>query len=314
VRDDYRECRRVIARHSKSFDLASRIYPAARRDDVAALYAWCRTCDDAIDLAPREAHREAMDALRRDLGVVYSEGSPSDPVYRCFQDVVRRRRIPFEYPSELLAGMRMDTEDTRFETLDDLLVYCWRVAGTVGLMMCHVMGVSDAGALRHAAHLGIAMQLTNISRDVQEDWALGRLYVPYALLPDALAASLRGRGLAPGGELPRGARDAFAPAVRQLLSVAQRYYASADLGMAYLAPRSALAVRTARLFYSEIGRRIEARGFDVTRGRAFVPAARKLQLAGSALRGFLSDRRRWPAVDLVSPGHVLERADAIQLV
>jgi phytoene synthase len=304
----------VIARHSKSFDLASRLFPRARRDEVAALYAWCRACDDAIDLAPATAHGPAVEALRVRLQSVYAGTPQGDPVLACFQDVVQRRRIPIEYPLGLLDGMAMDVENTRYDTIDELLVYCWRVAGTVGLMMCHVMGISDERAAPHAAHLGIGMQLTNVCRDVSEDWQRGRVYVPRELLPAALADWLEAHARAPvRPRLPATAREPLAAAVRRLLALADRYYDSADAGLAWLEPRSALAVRTARLVYAEIGRCIEAQGCDPTQGRAVVPTGRKLRLLGHALREFAADRWRWSRTELVTPTGVLPCAEAIRL-
>lgn len=312
--DRWAECRRVIAHHSKSFDLASRLFPPQRRDEVAALYGWCRRCDDAIDLAPPSEHRSALDGLRGELRALYDGAGQQDAVLHCFQEVVRRRRIPIEYPLELLEGMAMDVEVSTYDTLDELLVYCWRVAGTVGLMMCHVMGVSDERAAPHAAHLGIGMQLTNICRDVVEDWERGRVYVPAELLSPALVKELREGLLAPERPaLPETARPELAAAAGRLLRLADRYYASADVGLGYLEPRSALAVRTARSVYSEIGRRIEACGCDVMRGRAVVSTPRKLALAAQSVRRFVAERRAWPATALLAPTSVLQGADAVRL-
>jgi phytoene synthase len=314
VVDRWRECRRVIRHHSKSFDLASRLFPSARRDEVAALYGWCRTCDDAIDLAPPSAHRSAVEDLRTQLREVYAGASQDDPVLHCFQEVVKRRCIPIEYPAELLGGMAMDVENASYETIDDVLTYCWRVAGTVGLMMCHVMGVSDGRAAPHAAHLGIAMQITNICRDVVEDWERGRVYLPAEFLSPEFGKWLKEHALADERPpLPEAARTELASATGQLLAWAERYYASAEAGMRYLAPRSALAVRSARLVYAEIGRRIEARGCDVMLGRAVVPTRRKLQLVSHALRRFAADRRTWPATELIAPEGILQCADAVRL-
>jgi phytoene synthase len=315
VVEGWAACRRVIAQHSKSFDLASRLLPPGRRDEVAALYAWCRICDDAIDLAPAHEQAAALEGLRARLTEVYGDGPLGDPVLACFREVVRRRQIPIAYPVELLDGMAMDATHAHYETIDELLVYCWRVAGTVGLMMCHVMGVSDERAAAHAAHLGIGMQLTNVCRDVVEDWQRGRVYVPACLLGPSLGEWLRQNARQPGTRpaLPEAARPAFARAVGVLLARAERYYASADAGIAYLEPRSALAVRTARLVYAEIGRRIEARGCDVMLGRAVVPASRKLRLAGSALRRFVAERRSWSPSELRAPRAVLQCGDAVRL-
>ncbi len=312
--DPWKECRHVIARHSKSFDLASRLFPRERRDEVSALYAWCRSCDDAVDLAPVEGRSAALEALRNRVRAVYDGVPQQDPVLACFQLVVQRRRIPVDYPLELLDGMAMDLASIHYATLDELLVYAWRVAGTVGLMMCHVMGVAEGRAAPHAAHLGIGMQLTNMCRDVVEDWERGRVYVPAELLSADLARWIAEHLEAPERPpLPESARGELAGAARRLLALADRYYASADRGLQYLEPHSALAVRTARLVYAEIGVRIEARGGDVMRGRAVVPTLRKLRLAARALRHFAAERRRWNPTPLVAPESVLRGADAVRL-
>jgi phytoene synthase len=270
-----RLCRETIAQHSKSFALASRLLPPACRDDAAVVYAWCRGADDAVDLAARDQQPQALARLRAELRSVY-EGQPqSAPVLAAFQEVAQWRRIPREYPEELLAGMEMDAKETHYLSLDQLLLYCYRVAGTVGLMMCHVMGVREACALRHGAHLGMAMQLTNICRDVLEDWERGRLYVPEELLVDCGAAGLRARL---GGPLGREAQAPLARAVEQLLLQADRFYRSGDVGMRMLSWRCALAVRTARLVYSRIGHHIARHEYDVFAGRAYVPLASKLML------------------------------------
>lgn len=130
--------RENIARHSRSFALASRILPASCRADVAVVYAWCRRADDAIDLAEPEAQPLAVAQLRRELDSVYAREPQSDATLRAFQAVVLKYAIPSLYPLELLNGMEMDATGASYRTLDQLLVYCYRVAGTVGLMLCHV--------------------------------------------------------------------------------------------------------------------------------------------------------------------------------
>ena len=254
--------RRTIAHHSKSFALASRLLPAACRDDVVVLYAWCRRADDAIDLAPAHDRADALARLRAEIDAVYRGLPQEDDVLHELQHVIERHRIPESYPTELLAGMEMDVAGTRYQTMDVLLRYCFRVAGVVGLMMCHVMGVRDPKALRHAAHLGMAMQLTNICRDVREDWEQhGRLYLPEELL------AARG---------PRGT-------VAALVDESERYYRSGDAGLPALSFRCALAVCTARLVYAAIGARLSRRDHDVTRGRVVVPSIVKLWLVLKAL-------------------------------
>jgi len=258
----------TLATKSKSFALASHLLPPAHRDEMAVLYAWCRHVDDAIDLAPRAERPAALARLRAELDDVYA-GAPGSPILSAFADLVRARRIPRAYPEELLAGMEMDVLRARYLTLADLELYCFRVAGVVGLMACHVLGVSEPGALRNAAHLGIAMQLTNVCRDVEEDLADGRVYLPSEMLGVSLDR-------APAEGSP--ARTAVQRTVATLLTLADRYYRSADRGLPALGLRPALGIRVARHVYAAIGAILRRRAFDPFRGRAFVPLLHKLAL------------------------------------
>ena len=180
--DPIEHCAEIIRYHSKSFSLASRLLPAAVRRRAVVVYAWCRRADDAVDHAPPGYQLEALQRLRRELGEVYGGRQLDDPVLSSFQSVVRECGIHRAYTDELIDGMAMDVAGTRYDSMDTFLLYCFRVAGTVGLMMSHVMGLRDEGAVRYAAHLGMAMQMTNICRDVLEDWQRQRLYIPEELL------------------------------------------------------------------------------------------------------------------------------------
>jgi phytoene synthase len=272
-------CLATLAHHAKSFHFASRMLPRRCRDEAAVLYAWCRIADDAIDLAAPGEGRTNLTRLERELDDVYAGRPQTDPVLAAFAEVVRARGVPREYPAELLAGLAMDLEKDRYATLDELLLYAFRVAGTVALMMAHVLQVSELAALRRAVHLGIAMQLTNICRDVREDWERGRLYLPLDLLAQAGAPGVAAHL---GGELPPAVLPAIATVVRRLLGEADRYYRSGDRGIPALSGRCGLAVRTARLVYAAIGGRIAARGYDAWAGRAMVSLARKLGLLAKA--------------------------------
>ncbi|MBL9019943.1 MAG: phytoene/squalene synthase family protein [Myxococcales bacterium] len=281
--------RQIIAQHSKSFALASKLLPPASRGDTVVLYAWCRHVDDIVDDG---------------AGAVPAEISTA------FEELKQRRRIPDVYPRELLAGMDMDARGTHYATLEDLFTYAYRVAGVVGLMMTHVLGLADDEALGPAAHLGIAMQLTNVCRDVAEDWERGRLYVPDELLGEA-------RGLAGelGRPLPASASPALASAVRELLALADRYYRSADRGLRALPWRAALGVRSARDIYAAIGGRIARTGHDVHAGRAVVPRAAKLaRVAAAALRiASGAPRRLFARQRYHIPARTLELADVARL-
>jgi phytoene synthase len=270
------EARAIIRRHSKSFSLASLLLGEGLRDQASGLYAYCRRADDAVDLVAPEHAAQAVVELRAELDAVYSGASLTEPVLVEFQRLAFEANIPREYPEALLEGFYADATNQRYETTQSLYHYCWCVAGSVGAMMCHVLGVRRPRAVRHGVHLGMAMQLTNICRDVAEDWERGRLYLPDELVP-GLRDSLGNPAL------PAKHAAACAAAVRRLLAEADVLYASGDLGLPYLSFRSRLAVATARRVYSSIGQRILEQGADVTKGRAVVSSSEKaLHVLGAA--------------------------------
>jgi len=260
--------RDVIRKHSKSFALASVLLGRELRDAASGLYAYCRRADDAVDLVAAELAPARVAQLSAELDAVYAGKSLDVPELVAFQRLAREHAIPRAYPEALLEGFRLDAAGTRYQTSADLYHYCWCVAGSVGAMMCHVLGVRRERALIHGAHLGMAMQLTNICRDVAEDFERGRVYLPAELAP-----GVEPRG--PGAKLSKREAAGCAPAVRRLLTEAERFYASGDAGLAYLAPRARLAVATARNVYSAIGQQILAQGADVLAGRAFVSVPEK---------------------------------------
>lgn len=276
VRRSYRS----IAHHSRSFAMASRLLPVDVRDRAVVVYAWCRRADDAVDLAGPGNQAGALEELFTELDAIYGDTQLEDPLLDAFRAVTRERAIPIAYPRALLEGMRMDVDGTFYGDMDTLLRYCWCVAGIVGLLMCHVMGVREEAATRNAAHLGIAMQITNICRDVMEDWERGRLYIPATLLDDAGAPDLASRL---GDPFPEAAAQPVAAATERLLDIADRYYASGDAGLPALSWRCALSVRTARSVYSAIGSRVRSQGCDPRAGRAIVPKTHKLALAAGAM-------------------------------
>jgi phytoene synthase len=305
---DTRFCQEVIARHSKSFALASRLLSAEIRSAAVATYAWCRRADDAVDHAidHQHAHR-SLEQLRAELDSLDAGQIPDDPVLRALARVMESRRLPTYYLRELLTGMEMDVRSTRYDTIDELTLYCHRVAGVVGLMMCHVLGIESDLALAHAASLGTAMQLTNICRDVDEDWRRGRCYIPTSMLTARAKEVLHGP---PQAELPPHVRQDLVQPIRSLLDLAEQHYRAGDAGLVYLDRVSAWAIHTARLVYSGIGDALARQGYDVGAGRAFVTDARKKWLAISALTS--SVLRRHPARSkLRIPGKILKYPVAV---
>jgi len=288
VRAALNDCRDIITKGSKSFSLAAKLFEPEIRDAAVFLYGWCRYCDDQVDDASNSSDRVELDArlqaLKDKTASAFSFEPQSEPVFIALQHIVHRYAIPAHYALELIEGMAMDVRGTRYATLRELSLYCYRVAGTVGLMMSHVMGLRDESALRHAADLGIAMQLTNIARDITEDAAMGRIYLPLAWLDEAKIPLERIN--APEQ------RDKLAMLSLRLLNEANRYYRSGDAGLWHLSFRSACAVSAARHVYSEIGALLVKRGAHAWDERTYVTGARKLWVV---LRGVLSLVRSVPA-------------------
>ncbi len=296
--------REVISIHSKSFALASRLLGRTARDRSVIVYAWCRRADDAVDSVCPNRGGAAVDRLIGELRDVFLGTPTGDPVLDGFGMVARQTGIPLHYPEQLLAGMAMDAEETDYPDWNTLFHYCYRVAGTVGLMMSHVLGVSRAAALRHAVHLGMAMQLTNICRDIREDWDRGRLYLPDELLAQVGIGELRS---ALGRPLPVAAKGPLAQAISIVLAIADRFYRSGDQGLNALPRRGRWAIAAARGVYAEIGTVIRRQHCDVFAPRAVVSMPRKLALVARATVqvGFLDDQAGFvltrPSRDVCSP-------------
>jgi phytoene synthase len=269
---DFAECAQMIRGGSRTFHAASLVFPRAYSTPALAVYAFCRVADDLIDRS--EDPRAALADLRDRLDRIYAGDPVNVPADRAFAHVVERFAIPRVLPEALLEGFEWDAQNRRYGTLDDLTAYAVRVAGTVGGMMALLMGRREPSVLARAIDLGVAMQLTNIARDVGEDARAGRLYLPLQWLRDA--------GLDPDAFVanPRFSRD-LATVVRRLLRSAEAIYERADAGIAHLPASCRPAIAAARTLYAEIGEQVARNGFDSVTRRAVVPAARKLSLAAT---------------------------------
>ena len=281
------QCRWMIKKGSKSFSLAAKLFDPETRDAAFFLYGWCRYCDDQIDEAGKTENQEELakrvKALKENTTSAFSFAQQREPVFVALQYIVHRYGIPAHYALELIEGMAMDARGTRYGTLKELLLYCYRVAGTVGLMMSHVMGLRDERALKHAADLGIAMQLTNIARDITEDAAMGRIYLPLSWLHEA--------EIPPEDIALPGHREKLAMLTLRLLREAGRYYRSGDTGLWYLSFRSACAVAAARHVYAEIASLLLRKGARAWDQRTYVTGPLKVWVV---LRGVLRLLRSVP--------------------
>jgi len=271
---DLKVCHAILARGSKSFVAASRMLPARLHHRTAALYAFCRVSDDAVDLGTDVP--AALAALHGRLARIYAGTPDPDPVDRSFCDLVHEVGIPAAVPGALLEGFAWDAERRRYATPEELEAYCARVAATVGVMMTLVFGVRSPALAARACDLGLAMQLTNICRDVGEDARAGRIYLPLDWLAeagvdaDALLAEPR-------------PSPALAGVVRRTLALAETFYRRADGGLRLYPRDCRLGVRAAGLIYAEIGRVIARNGYDSVTTRAYTSKARKLLLLARSL-------------------------------
>jgi len=272
---------KLIKKGSKSFAMAAKLLPRDVRYDAMMLYAWCRHCDDVIDdqilgfareTASTETPAERLEQLREKTKLAL-HGDAHEPVFIALGRVARKHGIPERHPMELIQGFEMDVKGRVYNTLDDTLDYCYHVAGVVGVMMAMMMGVRDRPTLNRASDLGIAFQLTNISRDVVEDAKGGRCYLPREWLQEA---GIDGPDLAD----PQNRKAVF-QVTRKLLREADEYYRSALFGMQRLPLGAAVGIGAARRVYRDIGRVVANRGESAWDGRAIVGKSRKAAAAVS---------------------------------
>lgn len=270
---DIAACKDLLRGGSRTFFAASLVLPRAVSDSAIALYAFCRLADDAVDL--HGGRLDAVDRLKDRLSRAYLGQPLASAADRAFAEVVARFAIPRVLPEALLEGLTWDAEGRRYESLDDLLDYAVRVAGTVGAMMSLLMGRRDPAVVARACDLGIAMQLTNIARDVGEDARAGRLYLPMGWMREA--------GIEPEVWLADPQYEAgIGEVVGRLLAAADTFYCRAIPGIGAL-PRSCRpGIHAARLIYAEIGREVERQCLNSIARRAVVSRSRKVRLLAEA--------------------------------
>lgn len=263
---DWRTCTRVTRSHGRTFYFASQLLPPAKRRAIHAAYAFCRVADDLVD---------ASDVLGPDLVEARLAAwedqldTPRDPIALAYAHTRHRYDIPADPTHDLFAGMRMDLHPRPYATWDELRDYCYRVAGTVGLISAPILGLRSPSALPRAIDLGIAMQLTNILRDVAEDAALGRVYLPledlaaFGIDPESILAG------APNGDFPG--------LIEFEIARARAYYDAAREGIPELDLAGQVTTLASSHLYGKILHQIEGQKYDVFAQRACVPTSRKLR-------------------------------------
>lgn len=274
--DDMEYCRQAIREGSYSFHAASKLLPANVRDPALALYAFCRIADDEVDFGVHKP--AAVLALRDRLDLAYAGCPRNAPADRAFTALIEDYDMPRALPEALLEGLAWDGMERRYASLSDLRAYSARVAAAVGVMMCVLMKVRDRQALARACDLGVAMQLTNIARDVGEDARAGRLYLPTDWLADESI------------DIEEFLADPHPTTkmrklVRKLLAEANRLYLRSEPGVKELPRAARPGIFAARHCYDAIGRKLARAGYDSITQRAHTSGAQKVGLLGlSVLR------------------------------
>jgi phytoene synthase len=270
IEEAYSYCRQISRHHAKTFYLASMFLPKKQQKPIFAIYALLRTVDDIVDLAEvkltnglitSEEIQRILDEWKSKLKACYAGKTDNDPIMIAWHDTLKSHSIPIELPLDLIEGVAMDIEFKPFETFDELYVYCYKVAAVVGLMTSEIFGYSDKRALEHAIELGIAMQLTNILRDVGEDVDRGRIYLP---LEDLRRFNYSSEEL-----MQKTMNDNFLNLMKFQIERARGYYRSSDKGIPMLEKESRFGVSISSVNYGNILTAIEKNQYDVFSKRAY---------------------------------------------
>ncbi len=293
------EAGKAIAKGSRSFSIASRLFDRGTRERSWLLYAWCRRCDDIADgqefggkLTTEEDAENRIQAIRV-LTRRALDGQPTaDPAFDAFGQVAQEAGLTMQMAEDVIGGFELDAEGWQPHTEADLMRYCYHVAGSIGVMMAQVMGVADDDdeTLDRACDLGLAFQLANIARDVSEDDAAGRCYLPREWLAEA--------DIPPGELLKPAHRAALVRLVARLIELAEVYEASARRGTTGLAFRQRWAVLTAANIYMGIAEKVRRRGAAAWNRRVKTSRREKL---GAVFKGFMESLDAPQAIDHEPP-------------
>ncbi|MDX6645309.1 MAG: 15-cis-phytoene synthase [Miltoncostaeaceae bacterium] len=275
VAEAYERCREITRSEARNFYYGFVFLPPPRRAGIYAAYAFSRRCDDSVDGDdPLDCKLAALAARRAELDACYRDDPiGEDPVLIALADAVRRFAIPRAHLEHLLEGIEWDLTVRRYPDFPALEAYCDRVAGAVGLVSLHVFGFGDEAAPGHARELGVALQLVNIMRDVGEDAARGRIYLP----ADEMAA----HGVTEEEVLRGQATTRFRALMRDQGARAHGFFGRGELLLPLLDRRARLCVAMLAGIYLEILERIEERDYDVFGSRVALSTPRKLALMGS---------------------------------
>ena len=280
-KDDLETCYEIIKKGSHSFYAASRILPRKVRDSAIVLYSFCRIVDDAIDNS--ESKALSLKKLLARLEKVYLGKPENHASDKCFAELVRLYEMPKALPMALLEGMQWDAEGKKYKTLSELRAYCARVASTVGVMMCVLMRVREKDILARACDLGVAMQLTNIVRDIGEDAKNGRIYIPTDWMKE------KNLDIADFIKNPKTSKE-LGLIAKRLLKEAGRLYKRSESGLFGLPTSCQPGIYAARYIYEGIGGHIEAVQYDSINQRAKTSKSEKITLLAFSFLKTLSSK------------------------
>ncbi len=263
----------IIKHYAKSFYFASVFLPKKKRLATYVIYSFCRYVDNIID-KPRKRTKDELNtelnSIKDELEKANRYSESEHPIIGIFIQVIKQYGIPVEYAFDLIEGVRMDLIYDRYKNFDELYIFCYRVAAVVGLMMTYILGFNDKSALLYAEKLGIAMQLTNILRDVKEDKENGKIYLPLN--------EIKSFDLTEEDFINERFNDNFRQFIKMQSERAKLFYEESKDGISLLDKDSRFAIYAALRIYREILEEIEKNDFNVLKGRAFVPNLRKLSI------------------------------------
>jgi phytoene synthase len=286
LRSAYAHCRAITRKYAKTFYMATRFLPYHKQRSIFAIYALCRYLDDLVDETEYLINNEKIsyaditertELFKIKLISTYRGVEHDNPILLAFADVLKRFHISIEYPLTLLDGVTMDLTKNRYDTFDELYQYSYKVASVVGLMTSEVFGYNNPKALDHAVDLGIAMQLTNILRDVGEDLDRNRIYLP--------AEDLNNYNITEADLFEKKVTGKFIDMMTFQIQRTREYYISSDEGIPMLSRDSWLPVKLARENYSRILDKIEKNNYEVFNSRAFLNSTEKFSILPRVLLG-----------------------------
>lgn len=290
LNESYDYCMNIFSLHARSFHFASKYLKKEERRSIAALYGFCRLADDfadELDLPPEKIEEE-LDILE-DIVVRLAKGKVLDhPLFRGFGDTMVKYRIPVKYLHELIEGARMDVNLTEISTMEELDDYCYKVASTVGIMICHIWRRTEPSTLERASDLGHAMQLTNILRDIGEDFDNGRIYIPAETMRDFKVdiSDFERREMSPN----------FKWLIKHMIARTRSIYAKSEVGVLDLPPGAQFTVKVAGGVYAEIMKEIENMDYQVFKKRAVVPKWKKILIARKLQSQYKREKKHYDKI------------------